>query len=221
VMSTLPVTAAIVNFRTPDLTRRALSSFTSAYPEVRVILIDNGSGGENGDLIESVRSGYPDVEVVINQRNIHHGPAMHQGMGLVSTPFALFLDSDCIVLRPGFIELMVAGLVAEKNRYAAGSLQYVNKRGFPVKREARGAVPYINPYCMLIKKELYHLLPPFALHGSPVLRNIEGARKKNFDLVEVKLDEYVRHDFRGTAGRFGYRLGIRGRMNFLLNKLGL
>lgn len=80
---------------------------------------------------------------------------------------------------------------------------------------------YVNPYCMLVKKELYPELTPFSLHGSPVLRNMDSAHKKGLGLVGIDLDGYVKHDYRGTAGRFGYRLGIRGRLNFLLNKLGL
>jgi GT2 family glycosyltransferase len=220
-MSNLRVNVVVINFKTPDLTRRSLSTFKTAYPDLPVLLIDNGSGSDNGDLIPEIRVAYPDVEIVQNQRNLHHGPAMHQAMGMVSTPYVLFLDSDCLILRPGFVELLVAALEGKKENYAAGSVQYVNRRGFPVNRGQRNSMPYVNPYCMLVKKEPYPVLSPFSLHGSPVLRNLESAFKKGFCLVEVGLDEYVKHDFRGTAGRFGYRLGIKGKMNFLLNKLGL
>jgi hypothetical protein len=64
-------------------------------------------------------------------------------------------------------------------------------------------------------------LPPFELHGAPVLQNMRGAVEKGFLLINVMLDEYVHHDGRGTAGRFGYGLGIKGRLNYLLNLFGL
>jgi hypothetical protein len=37
----------------------------------------------------------------------------------------------------------------------------------------------------------------------------------------VAMDDVVRHEGRGTAGRFGYRLGWKGKLNHALNRLGL
>ena len=215
------VTAVVINYKTPDLALRAISTFKSAYPSVKTLLIDNGSGVECAGMLVTVRSSYPDVELTVNARNLHHGPAMHQAMGLTSTPMVLFLDSDCTVLAPGFIEKMSGSLSESALHYAAGSLQHVNKRGFPVDASRPGAMPYCNPWCMLIKRELYYQLPPFQLHGAPLLRNMRGVQKKGFILVETMLDGHVRHDYRGTAQRFGYQLGIKGVMNYLLNKLGI
>jgi hypothetical protein len=215
------VTAVIINYKTPDLTLRALATFKSAYPAVKTLLIDNGSGVQFADVMVTVRSSWPDVELTVNAKNLHHGPAMHQAMGLVSTPWVLFLDSDCEVLKPGFIEVMMGQCAGKKDAYAVGTLFYLNKRGFVVQKDSRGAIPYIHPYCMLVKKEQYGTLPPFELHGSPALRNMIGAGEKGFGLVSVALDAYVKHDFRGTAGRFGYGLGIKGRVNYLLNRIGL
>ncbi|MBN2037934.1 MAG: glycosyltransferase [Chitinispirillaceae bacterium] len=215
------VTAVLINYRTPDLAMRALSSFRKAYPAVGVVLIDNSPAGEQEDFSVAVRRRYPEVTFVGNRRNIHHGPAMHQAMGLIPTPLALFLDSDCAVLQSGFIERMAARLFENARHYAAGTLQYVNKRGFPVDRSHAAAIPYINPWCMLVKKDLYRELPRFERLGAPVLKNMIGVRGKGLVLVEVPLDGYVHHDHRGTAARFGYRLGIKGRLNYLLNRLGL
>jgi hypothetical protein len=215
------VTAVIINYRTPDLTLRALSTFKSVYPTVKTLLIDNGSGVECGGMLVTVRSSYPDVELIVNEKNLHHGPAMHQAMGLISTPMALFLESDCTVLLSGFIEEMAARLSENEVHYAAGQLQYVNWRGFQVDASRPGAMLYCNPWCMLIKRELYRQLPRFELHGAPLLRNMRGAHKKGFKLIGIELDRSVSHDCRGTAGRFGYGLGFKGIMNYVLNKLGI
>jgi GT2 family glycosyltransferase len=219
-MDLLSVTAVIINYKTPDLTLRALATFKSAYPEVKTLLIDNGSGVEFADVMVTIRSSWPDVELTVNAKNLHHGPAMHQAMGLVATPWVLFLDSDCEVLKPGFIEVLVERCTEKRDSYAAGALFYLNKRGFLVPKDRRGAIPYIHPYCMLVKKELYEKLPPYELHGSPALRNMMAAAEKGYALVDVALEEYVRHDFRGTAGRFGYGLGFKGRVNYLLHRIG-
>ena len=215
------VTAVIINYKTPDLMLRALATFKSAYPAVKTLLIDNGSGVEFADVMVTIRSSWPEVEMVVNAGNLHHGPAMHQAMGLVAAPWVLFLDSDCEVIKPGFIEVFMERCAEKKDSYAAGTLFYLNKRGFPSQKDRRGVIPYIHPYCMLVKKELYENLPPFELHGSPALRNMTGAAEKGYALVNVPLEEYVRHDFRGTAGRFGYGLGFKGRLNYLLNRIGL
>jgi hypothetical protein len=215
------VTAVIINYKTPDLTLRAIATFKAAYPAVKTLLIDNGSGVEFADVMVTIRSSWPDVELTVNAKNLHHGPAMDQAMGLVLTPWVLFLDSDCEVLKPGFIEVLMEQCMGNKDAYAAGTLFYMNKRGFVVQKDKRGAIPYIHPYCALLKKELYGTLPPFELHGSPALRNMTAAGEKGYALVDVPLEAYVKHEFRGTAGRFGYGLGIKGRLNFLLNRIGL
>ena len=74
---------------------------------------------------------------------------------------------------------------------------------------------------MLIRREPYLTLPPFERHGSPCLANMRAARAAGLALLDFPVDAYVRHLGRGTAGRHGYRLGMRGRLNHLLNKLGL
>jgi hypothetical protein len=39
-------------------------------------------------------------------------------------------------------------------------------------------------------------------------------------LAHVPVDNFVQHAGRGTAGRFGYRLGWKGKLNHILNRLG-
>jgi len=215
------VTAVIINYKTPDLTSRAVNTFVTAYPNISILLIDNGSGDIGDELLAVIESNTSTLQLIVNPTNLHHGPAMHQAMGLITTPFVLFLDSDCIVEEGGFIELMTHALSQHETQYAAGSLLHVNKRGFLVDSNKRGAIPYIHPYCMMVKHALYATLPPFELHGTPVLRNLLGAAKKGFRCVEIALEPYVTHEFRGTAGRFGYQLGFKGRLNYLLNRVGL
>lgn len=215
------VTAVIINYKTPDLTSHALSTFRAAYQNTPVLLIDNASDAAETTLKVAIEAAQPGVRLIENQQNLHHGPAMHQAMGLAKTPYVLFLDSDCTVEQPGFIELMAVQLLAQVTNYASGPQQYVNNRGFPVSAQARGAILYISPWCMLVKRELYSELPPFELHGAPVLSNMLGATKRGFSLIGLSLDKYVTHACRGTAGRFGYGLGLKGKINHLMNKFGM
>ena len=94
------VTAVVINFRTPDLTRRAVESFRSLLPALPLLLIDNGSDDESGRTLEQLRSRAPGkTTLILNRSNRHHGPAMDQALRTVDTPFVFFLDSDCEVFR--------------------------------------------------------------------------------------------------------------------------
>ena len=35
------------------------------------------------------------------------------------------------------------------------------------------------------------------------------------------MDDYIDHLWRGTASKFGYGLGLKGKFDYLLNKLGI
>jgi glycosyltransferase involved in cell wall biosynthesis len=220
-MNGAPVTAVIINFRTPDLVRRAVESFRSFYPSLPLLLIDNGSGDDSRRILESLRALAPaDTLLMLNSSNRHHGPAMDQALHSVSTPFVLFIDSDCEVFRGGFIEAMLARAGEDRHCYAMGKKVFMNDRGFDVP-EGPGAHPYIRPICMLVRREMYLQLPPFERHGAPCLVNMQAAWKAGFGLIHFPVEDYVRHEGRGTASRHGYRLGWRGRLNHLMNKIGL
>ncbi len=51
--------------------------------------------------------------------------------------------------------------------------------------------------------------------------NFIAADNAGFVLVHFPVEEYVHHEGRGTATRHGYRLGLRGKLNHLLNRLRL
>jgi glycosyltransferase involved in cell wall biosynthesis len=216
-----PVTAVIINFRTPDLTCRAVRSFRSFYPDVPLLLIDNGSGNGSVQALEAcVRDAGGNARLVANPRNLHHGPAMDLALRELQSRFVLFVDSDCVITKGGFLEIMQAKLEEREHHYATGKLILMNRRGYDVVGSAN-AFPYIRPICMLIKRELYLRLPPFRRHGAPCLENMRAAIQRNLGLIHVPVEEYLVHEGRGTAGRHGYRLGLRGRVNHVLNRLGM
>ncbi|HEX9005655.1 MAG TPA: glycosyltransferase [Bacteroidota bacterium] len=217
----LPLTVVVINFQTPDLTTGAVRSLRRFYPDVPLLLVDNGSGDESPRALEELRQLQPEkTELLLNVTNFHHGPAMDQALRLLETPYVLFLDSDCVVERGGFLEAMLGLAAAEPRGYAVGKKIFMNDRGFDVE-ETPGAHPYIRPICMLVHRERYLELPPFERHGAPCLANMRAAAAAGLALLHFPVEEYVRHLGRGTASRHGYRLGWRGRLNHLLNRIGL
>ena len=221
VASPLPVTAIIVNYNTPELTERAVTSFRRHYTNVHLLLVDNGSNEQCLNALRQLRRNNPYyTELVTHRSNLHHGPAMDLALRSLQDPFLLFLDSDCEVYKGGFLERMIADLSSAPRHYAIGKRIFLDRRGFDVEDESKG-VPYIRPLCMMIKRKMYFLFPPFNRHGSPCLANMTRAVQQGYRLLNFPVEEYIHHEGRGTAGTYGYGLGIAGKWNYLLHKLGL
>ena len=66
----------------------------------------------------------------------------------------------------------------------------------------------------------YETLPPFVHHGLPVLANMRAAHARGLRVAPFPIADYVWHKGRGTAARFGYGLGWRSRLDYLLHRLG-
>ena len=214
-------TAVIINYQTPDLTVIAIRLVREYYPGLPILLIDNGSRDDSRAILESVSTGMTGpVKTIFNASNIHHGPAMDLAVHSVASPYILFLDSDCQVRRGGFLEKMISQMAESANYYAVGKKIFMDRRGFDIS-ERPGAIPYIRPICMLLRREYYLALPPFRHHGAPCLENMKEAARRGLGLLDFPIADFVDHLGRGTAGRYGYQLGWRGKMNHLLHKLGL
>jgi hypothetical protein len=144
----------------------------------------------------------------------------YDGYSEFKEALALILDSDIVVRRGGFVEAMLRALESTPQSYAVGRRTWMNRRGFDVP-ESPGAVPYIRPICMLLRRPLYLTLPPFTRHGAPCLANMRAAHRRGLQLLPFPVEDYITHEGRGTAGRYGYGLGIRGKINHLLNSAGI
>jgi len=210
------VTAVTVNYRTADLTKRCVSSFLTQYPQVKFILIDNGSHDDSTSYIREVAALHPNVSAIFNQANLFHGPALDQGTRVSKTRFVFTLDSDCEVKSGGFLELMI-GLFQDPSLYATGMLLLVDRFGFSLPPASKGGIQYVHPSAMLLERGKYAGLPPFVHHGAPCLRNMREAIKAGFTVSDFPVMDYISHDWRGTAGRYGYGLGATTYLRSLLS----
>jgi len=215
---TLPVSAAVINYQTPDLLETAVRSFRRVYPQVPLLIIDNGSQDDSPARVRRLAAdGTPVVTMLLLANNVYHGPAMHRAMTHLNTPYIYLFDSDTETRKGGFLEQMVDLLNRDAQGYGAGHIVQVNKRGF---RSDRG-VPVPASAYMLLRRAHYLELPPFIHHGLPVLQNCTAAAARGLRLYPFSIETYVTHFGRGTAERYGYGLGLRSRLDYLLNKLGL
>lgn len=211
------VCVVIVNYQTPDLLETAVESFRKFYPAVSLLIADNGSHDHSRAIIAKLAADHQTcTRTVFLEKNIFHGPAMHETMMTVDRDFVFFLDSDTETRQGGFLEKMSAELASEKV-YGVGRIDTVNNRGF---HSDNGTPIILSPYMMLRRKS-YHELPPFEHRGMPTLKNFAAAQRQGYVLKSFPVEKYIIHFGRGTASRHGYGLGMRGKIDFVLNKLGL
>lgn len=212
------VCVVVTNFQTIDLLEIAVESFRKFYPDVKMLIVDNGSKDQSRAAIRALAQKNPArVLTRFYERNIYHGPAMHAAALEREEPYLFYLDSDTQTMRGGFLERMVSVLNEDEKLYGVGRVDHVNKRGFS---SAEGTPILISAY-MMLRRKTYFELPSFKHHGMPTMDNFAAAAAKGYSLKHFEMDNYIRHYGRGTASRFGYGLGLRGKLNFLLNKVGL
>jgi glycosyltransferase involved in cell wall biosynthesis len=214
------VTVVMVNYRTPELSCRCIHSLRLQYPEVPVIVVDNGSDPATVGLLERLAEEQKDLRLLCNPSNRGHGPALDQAVREADTELVLSLDSDVEVIGAGLIEGM-SQLFSDPSLLAAGQLVPMNRYGYPASATARLVIPYVYPATMMLCRRLYLQLPPFQHHGSPCLHTMRAACERGLTVADFDVSAHVNHDGAGTCSRFGYDLGIRTSIEKVLSRLGL
>lgn len=184
------ITAVIPHYKTTHLTWQAVASLKAAYPDLALIVVDDGSKDRSTGLVRSLPSRFSNTHVMILKENIGHGAVLDAGMSRVKTDLVLTLDTDIIVHRPGFLELMETRL-REQELYAIGMLY---------KRDLSHSLHYLTCVFALYDLEVYRTLPPFEHSGDPMLVNMEKAHKRGLKVECFPVYDYVTHLEAGTRG---------------------
>lgn len=206
------ITAIIVNFKTEQLTRIALTTLSFHYPFLPIILVDNGSNDASTSYIKRAGRKLHTVQSILLDNNIGHGPALHLAVQSVTTRYILAMDSDCEVLKGGFLEKMLKHFQSNSNLYAAGWLRIVDKvTGVASDRKSPGGrfIEYIHPHAMLFDREKYLKLTPFQHIGAPALSNMLSAHKLGYKLLSFPVDKYIHHLVAGTRRMYQGRWNPR------------
>jgi GT2 family glycosyltransferase len=90
---TRALAVAVVSFQTRDDLKRCLMSVRAAHPPETVV-VDNGS---TDGSIELVREQFPEVRLLVNERNCGYGAAANQAIAACSAPAVLLLNSDTVL----------------------------------------------------------------------------------------------------------------------------
>jgi GT2 family glycosyltransferase len=116
--ASLDVSIAIVNWNTGDLLRGCLTSLEGAMGSLdyEVIVVDNAS---RDDSVVMVARDFPDVRLLVNERNLGFAVATNQALRLARGRYLVLLNSDTLAL-PGAFSTMISYLDAHPRAGALG-----------------------------------------------------------------------------------------------------
>ena len=205
------ITVIIINFKMPGLVRGLVAEILAPYPDLRMLVIDNGSKDESTQQIAGLCDGFDNVKVILNKKNAGHGAAMHQGICMSRTPLVCLLDSDVVWKKAGGFELLFAPF-SNTSTYATGELVLVNNGGNTSEDEELERDPYVLPSRMMLDREQYLGMAPFNHHGAPCVLNHRDAIAHGWELVDVpNIEEFLSHPGQGfDKGKVHELYGIPG-----------
>ena len=175
-LNSIDLSIVIVNWNTSKMLIQCLDSIYHSESRliIEVIVVDNGS---TDDSVRSVATRFPQVNLVVNGRNLGFAKANNQGIKASKGRYCLLLNSDTI-LKPNSLDLLVnyadanldVGVVGPKLLNMDGTLQkswaefptfWSELTGEPVrKRSPVGnqqnaySVDTILGACMLVRDEV-------------------------------------------------------------------
>lgn len=205
VMNLPDVTAVFAQCQTLSFTRDLVTGLRRCYPDLKFVIVDNGSQDESTEYLRSL-GGREGFIIALNEDNWGHGLALDQALRLARTPLCLILDSDVEVWECGFLEPMIQRFNENPELYLLGSKARPS-RGAEQKARFEKAKQLgkdnVNLFSSMIRREMYLSLPKFVHHGSPSLWNQNEARRRGFLLVDFPTEEYLHHIGSGTLRILG------------------
>jgi len=189
------ITVIMCERDTLDITRLALESLLTFYPDIPVLVIDGGSTDGTVQYIQRLCYKYPNITLWQREGRNGHGTMLDEGINTyIKTKYVLLMDSDVIVKRGGWIEMMLERMNSE-DIYAIGTLMQVtdSKDGIGEPINDGDILRYAHPSCSIIRRETYLTLPPFVEHGAPLVFNMQAAKEQGLRVEYFPIEYYCAH----------------------------
>jgi GT2 family glycosyltransferase/ubiquinone/menaquinone biosynthesis C-methylase UbiE/glycosyltransferase involved in cell wall biosynthesis len=102
------VSVIILTFNNLDLTRACLDSvlLRSDYPNLEVIVVDNGSSDNTPAYLKDLACRHPEVRVVINSENLGFAAGNNTGLSIATGDYLVILNNDTVVTQ-GWVMTLV------------------------------------------------------------------------------------------------------------------
>lgn len=198
-----------VCYNTPNLIRDLIQSVRQFY-ENKIYVID-GSDPDISENISEMLGTQSNVLQIKIGYNIHHGPGMAWAIDHLDLPeVALFIDSDMVIAKSGFLENMLAEL--KMDMYGVGRVHPVNADGFDMShKDADEGIPYLHPALMLCNTNVMRSWPRPIKHGAPMVNAMTAIHHANQahllkhiqwvddDIHHSPIPNFVIHAGRGTV----------------------
>ncbi len=133
----MTLSVIIVSYNVSKHLKQCISSIykSDIKNKIKIIIIDNHSYDDTSKMI---KSHFPDIKYIQNNKNLGFSKAVNKGFKYVETDYICLLNPDTIVSDDTFRILMNylecnthVGIVGPKILNANGSLQLSSKRSFP------------------------------------------------------------------------------------------
>lgn len=186
----------IVTYNTPQLIKNCVKSVLLHYPQLKILIVDGSSKHSVCyEVVDMLARKFSNVDVIHAGYNIGHGNGMVLGIEKTDQENIILLDSDTEIHYTVFDEMKFF-LQSSKFIYGVGEVVKVNANGMNVDQDG---IPYLHPYCAMIKRSAYKKYQPIIHHGAPMIKAMlnlhrhQGMYLKHFDLKYK-----VEHKCRGT-----------------------
>ena len=123
------VSIVILNRNGREHLERCLAAVaTTAYRDIEIIVVDNGSTDGSAELVMGLDLPFP-VRVVRNRENRSFSDANGQGVALASGELVCFLNNDVDPITPHWLGFMVETMLARQAVAVGARLIYPRHRG--------------------------------------------------------------------------------------------
>ncbi len=110
----------IVSYKNPDLTVQCVESIRRTIGnDYRLLIVDNASPD---NTVRILQKQLPDVQIVVNKKNLGYSGAVNSGAALCNSEFILISNND-VIYRNGVIDGLLAMMQKDKHIAVAGPAQ--------------------------------------------------------------------------------------------------
>ena len=179
------VTTIIPVYNRPEMVRVAVESvLAQTYRPIEIILVNDGSTDESGQVLDTLAAAHPEEIRVIHKENGGPGLAREAGRQVAQGEFIQYLDSDDWLLPNKFADQVAALRDHPECGIAYGTSMYVDAKGTvinPVSRWTGRHFDYLFP-ALLERRWWYTHTPLFRREISDAAGAWPEQRPEDWDL---------------------------------------